>query len=146
MVKNLRPKVSNEKELISKFGVESFLNKKLGNLSGGTKQKINIILTFMFDSDLIILDEPTTGLDPISLITLKKIIQEEKAKGKTILVTTHIMSLVDEIADEIVFILDGKIYFKGSIEMLKKQTNQTNLEHAIANDPGWPHRNRSANQ
>ena len=80
MVKNLRPKVSNDKELISKFSVESFLNKKLGNLSGGTKQKINIILTFMFDSDLIILDEPTTGLDPISLIYLKKIIQEEKAR------------------------------------------------------------------
>ena len=133
MVKNLRPKDSNDKELISKFGVESFLNKKLGNLSGGTKQKINIILTFMFDSDLIILDEPTTGLDPISLIYLKKIIQEEKAKGKTILVTTHIMSLVEEIADEIVFILDGKIYFKGSIETLKKQTEQKNLEHAIAN-------------
>jgi len=133
MVKNLRPKVSNDKELISKFSVESFLNKKLGNLSGGTKQKINIILTFMFDSDLIILDEPTTGLDPISLIYLKKIIQEEKAKGKTILVTTHIMSLVEEIADEIVFILDGKIYFKGSIETLKKQTEQKNLEHAIAN-------------
>jgi len=133
MVKNLRPKDSNDKELISKFGVESFLNKKLGNLSGGTKQKINIILTFMFDSDLIILDEPTTGLDPISLIFLKKIIQEEKAKGKTILVTTHIMSLVEEIADEIVFILDGKIYFRGSIETLKKQTEQKNLEHAIAN-------------
>ena len=133
MVKNLRPKASNDKELISKFSVESFLNKKLGNLSGGTKQKINIILTFMFDSDLIILDEPTTGLDPISLIYLKKIIQEEKAKGKTILVTTHIMGLVEEIADEIVFILDGKIYFKGSIETLKKQTEQKNLEHAIAN-------------
>jgi len=133
MVKNLRPKVPNDKELISKFGVEPFLNKKLGNLSGGTKQKINIILTFMFDSDLIILDEPTTGLDPISLIYLKKIIQAEKAKGKTILVTTHIMSLVDEIADEIVFILDGKIYFKGTVDMLKKETGQTNLEHAIAN-------------
>ena len=133
MVKNLRPKVPNDKELISKFGVEPFLNKKLGNLSGGTKQKINIILTFMFDSDLIILDEPTTGLDPISLIYLKKIIQAEKAKGKTILVTTHIMSLVDEIADEIVFILDGKIYFKGTVDMLKKETEQINLEHAIAN-------------
>jgi len=133
MVKNLRPKASNDKELISIFGVESFLNKKLGNLSGGTKQKINIILTFMFDSDLIILDEPTTGLDPISLIQLKKIIQQEKAKGKTILITTHIMSLVDEIADEIVFLLDGKIYFRGSVDMLKKQTKQIDLEHAIAN-------------
>jgi len=133
MVKNLRPKASTDKELISIFGVESFLNKKLGNLSGGTKQKINIILTFMFDSDLIILDEPTTGLDPISLIQLKKIIQQEKAKGKTILITTHIMSLVNEIADEIVFLLDGKIYFKGNVDMLKKQTKQTDLEHAIAN-------------
>jgi Cu-processing system ATP-binding protein len=133
MVKNLRPKKSNDKELIELFGLKEFLNKKLGNLSGGTKQKVNIVLTFMFDSDLIILDEPTTGLDPISLIHLKEIIQKEKAKGKTILITTHIMSVVDELADEIVFLLDGKIYFKGSIDALKQQTKNNNLEHAIAN-------------
>lgn len=133
MVKNLRPKESNEQELIDLFGLKSFLNKKLGNLSGGTKQKVNIVLTFMFDSELIILDEPTTGLDPIALIHLKELIQKEKAKGKTILITTHIMSVVDELADEIVFLLDGKIYFKGSINALKEQTNNDNLEHAIAN-------------
>ncbi len=132
MVKNLRPKESSEKELISLFGLEPFLDKKLGNLSGGTKQKVNLVLTFMFDSELIILDEPTTGLDPIALIQLKKIIQQEKAKGKTILITTHIMSFVEEVADEIVFLLDGNIYFKGSIENLKTKTNQTDLEHAIA--------------
>jgi Cu-processing system ATP-binding protein len=133
MVKNLRPKKSNDKELIELFGLKEFLNKKLGNLSGGTKQKVNIVLTFMFDSDLIILDEPTTGLDPISLIHLKEIIQKEKSKGKTILITTHIMSVVDELADEIVFLLDGKIYFKGSIDALKQQTKNNNLEYAIAN-------------
>ena len=133
MMKNLRPKESNEQKLIDLFGLREFLNKKLGNLSGGTKQKVNIVLTFMFDSDLIILDEPTTGLDPISLIHLKELIQIEKAKGKTILITTHIMSFVNEVADEIVFLLDGKIYFKGSIEELKKQTNNDNLEQAIAN-------------
>ena len=133
MVKNLRPKKSNDIDLIELFGLESFLDKKLGNLSGGTKQKVNIVLTFMFDSDLIILDEPTTGLDPISLINLKEIIQKEKEKGKTLLITTHIMSLVDEIADKIVFLLDGNIYFKGSIDDLKLQTKQTDLEHAIAN-------------
>ena len=133
MVKNLRPKESNEQELIDLFGLESFLNKKLGNLSGGTKQKVNLVLTFMFDSDLIILDEPTTGLDPIALIHLKDLIRKEKAKGKTILITTHIMSAVDELADEIVFLLDGKIYFKGSIQALKEQSNNDNLEHAIAN-------------
>ncbi|SNR73250.1 ABC transporter ATP-binding protein [Lutibacter flavus] len=133
MVKNLRPKESNEQELIDLFGLNDSLNKKLGNLSGGTKQKVNLVLTFMFDSNLIILDEPTTGLDPISLIHLKELIQKEKAKGKTILITTHIMSFVNEVADEIVFILDGKIYFKGTIGELKKQTNNNDLEHAIAN-------------
>ncbi len=133
MVKNLRPKQANEQDLINLFGLKPFLNKKLGNLSGGTKQKVNIVLTFMFDSDLIILDEPTTGLDPIALIYLKKLIQKERDKGKTILITTHIMSVVEELADEIVFLLDGKIYFKGSVKKLKKQTEQENLEHAIAN-------------
>jgi Cu-processing system ATP-binding protein len=87
----------------------------------------------MFDSNLIILDEPTNGLDPIALIHLKELILKEKAKGKTILITTHIMSFVDEMADEIVFILDGKIYFKGSVDALKKETDNDNLEHAIAN-------------
>lgn len=133
MVKNLRPKEANDQDLIDLFGLELFLDKKLGNLSGGTKQKVNLVLTFMFDSDLIILDEPTTGLDPISLIHLKQILQKEKEKGKTLLITTHIMSFVEEIADEIVFLLDGKIYFKGSVAQLKKQTKQTDLEHAIAN-------------
>jgi Cu-processing system ATP-binding protein len=133
MVKNLRPKQSNEEDLIKLFGLDDSLQKKLGNLSGGTKQKVNIVLTFMFDSDLIILDEPTNGLDPIALIHLKELIQKEKTKGKTILITTHIMSFVNEVADEIVFLLDGKIYFKGTVEELKKQTNNDNLEHAIAN-------------
>ena len=133
MIKNLRPKESKEQELIELFGLKEFLNKKLGNLSGGTKQKVNIVLTFMFDSELIILDEPTTGLDPIALIHLKELIRKEKEKGKTVLITTHIMSVVEELADEIVFLLDGKIYFKGSIDALKKQTNNDNLEHAIAN-------------
>ncbi len=132
MVKNLRPKESKDSTLIELFSLEPFLDKKLGNLSGGTKQKVNIVLTFMFDSELIILDEPTTGLDPISLIHLKEIIQNEKSRGKTILITTHIMSFVEEVADEIVFLLDGEIYFKGSTKDLKSQTNQPDLEHAIA--------------
>ncbi len=132
MVKNLRPKPADEKPLVELFGLRPFLKKKLGNLSGGTKQKVNLLLTFMFDSDLIILDEPTTGLDPIALIHLKETIQQEKEKGKTILITTHIMSFVDEMADEIVFLLDGKIYFKGSVQQLKEQTHESNLEYAIA--------------
>jgi Cu-processing system ATP-binding protein len=132
MIKDLRGKTSEDQRLIELFKLEPFLNKKLGNLSGGTKQKVNIVLAFMFDSPLIILDEPTTGLDPISLIRLKELIQVEKGRGKTILITSHIMSFVEEVSDEIVFLLEGKIYFKGSISELKTKTNQPDFEHAIA--------------
>ena len=132
MIKDLRKNTNEDERLIELFKLQPFLDKKLGNLSGGTKQKVNLVLTFMFDSPLIILDEPTTGLDPISLIRLKELIHVEKAKGKTILITSHIMSFVEEVSDEIVFILEGKIYFKGTISELKTKTNQPDFEHAIA--------------
>jgi len=132
MIKDLRKNTNEDERLIELFRLQPFLDKKLGNLSGGTKQKVNLVLTFMFDSPLIILDEPTTGLDPISLIRLKELIHVEKAKGKTILITSHIMSFVEEVSDEIVFILEGKIYFKGTISELKTKTNQPDFEHAIA--------------
>ncbi|KAB7530421.1 ATP-binding cassette domain-containing protein [Flagellimonas olearia] len=132
MITDLRNSPSAKKELIERFGLEPFLNKKLSTLSGGTKQKVNIVLTFMFNSPLIILDEPTTGLDPRALIYLKELIQKEKAQGKTILITSHIMQFVQEMADEILYLLEGEIYFKGSIAKLLEDTQQKNFEHAIA--------------
>lgn len=132
MIKDLRGSANEDERLIELFKLQPFLDKKLGNLSGGTKQKVNLVLTFMFDSPLLILDEPTTGLDPISLIRLKELIQIEKEKGKTIIITSHIMSFVEEVSDEIVFLLEGKIYFKGTISALKTKTNQPDFEHAIA--------------
>lgn len=132
MIKDLRQRPSEEENLIETFKLKPFLDKKLSTLSGGTKQKVNIVLAFMFDCPLLILDEPTTGLDPASLIRLKELIQKEKANGKTILITSHIMQFVAEVADSIVYLLEGEIYFKGSIEELKAKTQQTDLEHAIA--------------
>ncbi|MEQ3656582.1 MAG: ABC transporter ATP-binding protein [Dokdonia sp.] len=133
MIKDLRNRPGEDQRLIELFKLAPFLSKKLSNLSGGTKQKVNLVLALMFDSPIIILDEPTTGLDPIALIHLKELIAEEKAKGKIILITSHIMSFVEEMADEIVFLLEGKVYFKGNIDALKEQTKTTNFEHAIAN-------------
>lgn len=132
MIKDLRSKPADTERLIRRFHLEPFLNKKLANLSGGTKQKVNLILTFMFDSPLIILDEPTTGLDPIAHLILKELIQEEREKGKTIIITSHIMSFVEEIAEEIVFLLEGKIYFQGDIKSLNEKTEEADFEHAIA--------------
>ncbi|WP_047414450.1 ABC transporter ATP-binding protein [Cellulophaga sp. Hel_I_12] len=138
MIKDLRQKPSSEAILIETFGLTPFLDKKLANLSGGTKQKVNIVLAFMFDSPIIILDEPTNGLDPLAVIRLKALIQVEKKRGKTILLTSHIMQFVAEIADEIVYLLEGKIYFKGSVPELLAKTKQADFEHAIATIANTP--------
>jgi len=132
MLKDLRNQPCSETALIERFGLQPFLKKKLATLSGGTKQKVNIVLAFMFDAPLIILDEPTTGLDPAALIKLKELIRLEKEKGKTILITTHIMQFVEEMADEIVYLLEGKMYFKGTVQQLMHNTNAPDFEHAIA--------------
>ncbi|MDQ7918350.1 ABC transporter ATP-binding protein [Mesonia sp. MT50] len=132
MIQDLRGGSANSDHLIELFQLEPFLDKKLSNLSGGTKQKVNLVLTFMFDSQLVILDEPTTGLDPIALLHLKELLRKEKEKGKTVLVTSHIMSFVEEVSDEIVFILEGKIYFKGNLSQLREKTGEQDFERAIA--------------
>ena len=132
MIKDIRGKNPNEGKLIDLFGLEPFLNKKLNQLSGGTKQKVNLVMTFMFDSTILILDEPTSGLDPVAMLHLKELILEAKAKGKLILITSHIISFVEEMADEIIFLLEGVIYYKGSLEGLNHKTEESNLERAIA--------------
>lgn len=132
MIIDLRQKPNEAENLLNLFGLQPFLDKRLSTLSGGTKQKVNIVLALMFDSPLLILDEPTTGLDPAALIQLKKILDQEKKKGKTILVTSHILRFVEEVADEIIYLLEGKIYFKGTIQELREKTQQNDFEHAIA--------------
>ena len=133
MIQDLRnDKEKDHQALVELFKLTPFLHKKLNKLSGGTKQKVNLVLTFMFDNPILILDEPTTGLDPAAMIILKELIIKEKKKGKTLLVTSHIMSFVEEIADQLIFILEGKIYFKGTVSQLKETTQQPSFEHAIA--------------
>ena len=132
MVRDIRKIKAQPGGLLRKFALESYIDTSLRHLSGGTRQKINILLAFMFDSRYYILDEPTTGLDPVALLTFKEMITAERGAGKTILLTTHIISLVDEIADFVVFILDGKIYFKGKKDKLGSMHGGEGLEKAIA--------------
>ncbi len=132
MINDLRMQPSDESDLIRMFKLEPFLEKKLSNLSGGTKQKVNLVLAFMFDSPVMVLDEPTSGLDPAALIALKDLIQKEKQAGKTFLITTHIMQFVEEVADQVIYLLEGQIYYSGTLEGLLVKTGQNDLEHAIA--------------
>lgn len=132
MIKDIRGGVANDEKLIARFGLVPYLEQQLRNLSGGTKQKVNLVLALMYDSPLLILDEPTSGLDPVAMIHLKELLLEEKQKGKIILMTSHIIQFVEEMADDIVFLLEGNIYFKGSVEQIKEQYGEEDLEKAIA--------------
>ncbi len=139
MMNSFRDGSRRVNELMERFELPSSRNKKINHLSGGTKQRVNIILTFMVNAPIIILDEPTSGLDPVALVRLKELIQEEKSKGKLILVTSHSLSFVNEIADEILFLLDGSVHFRGTIDSLKDQTGMSNLENAIVQLLSDPH-------
>ena len=124
--------VVTDRELVERFGLGEEMTKPLRTLSGGTRQKVNAVLAFLFSPSLLILDEPTAGLDPVASGVLKDKVLRERARGKTFIVTSHIMSELEELADDIVFLLDGTVRFAGSLHELKVTTRQLNLERAVA--------------
>jgi Cu-processing system ATP-binding protein len=133
MVTDLRPrKGAPDDELIEPFAVASELEKPLRVLSGGTRQKVNAIVAFRFAADVLILDEPTASLDPAAAIALKSKIRRSRAAGRTILLSSHVLGEVEALADDIVFLLDGRVEFAGPLERLRAETDQPNLEAAIA--------------
>lgn len=133
LVKELRsdPDV-NSNNLINSFELSGELEKPFKNLSGGTKQKVSATIAFAFNPKIYFLDEPTAGLDPVSSSFFKELVLNERKNKKTIVLTSHIMSEVQELADEIVFLLEGEIRFKGSIGSLLQDQKETKLEKAIA--------------
>jgi len=133
MISDLRAGSNTQADdLVRYFRLTEEMEKPLKHLSGGTRQKVNAIVALMFNPDILILDEPTAGLDPISSSLLKDKIQAEKEAGKTVIITSHIMSEIQELADTILYLLDGKIFFDGPVDELIAQTGEKNLERAIA--------------
>jgi len=120
-------------KLIDSLNLSPEMNKQIKNLSGGNKQKVSAVISLMFNPSIIILDEPTAGLDPVSSNNLKEIIIEERKNNKAIILTSHIMSEIEELADNIIFLIDGKIKFDGSILSLLTYKGESKLEKAIAN-------------
>ncbi len=132
LIKEIRNEEADESELVRLFHIEPEMRKRLRNLSGGTRQKVNMILGFLFDTPYMILDEPTISLDPVSLTKFRRIISEKKQQGKIIIYTTHIMNLVEELSDQIILLLEGRIIFKGGLEEIIKESGASSLENAIA--------------
>ena len=133
MVRDLRgtPGVLDA-SLLRGFALESQLDKPLRVLSGGTRQKINACLALLFQPSLLVLDEPTAGLDPLSSAILKDRLLSLRGDGVTVLVASHIMSELEELCDDVAFLLDGVTRFAGPIGELTSMTRQANLERAIA--------------
>ncbi|WP_439880094.1 ABC transporter ATP-binding protein [Pontibacter sp. MBLB2868] len=133
MIRDIRKDVKQvDEELIGLNGLETMYEKRMGALSGGTKQRVSAALAFMFNPMILILDEPTAGLDPISAEILKSKILKEKKKGKLILITSHIMSEIEEVADEVLCLMDGQLKFHETIAGIKAQANEERLSRAIA--------------
>jgi len=121
-----------DEEMLNRFQLEPHLDKPLRVLSGGTRQKVNACLALLFRPSLLLLDEPTSGLDPLSSATLKDKLHALRTDGVTVVVASHIMSELEELCDDVAFLLDGAVRYVGPVAQLRAMTRQANLERAIA--------------
>ena len=123
---------TTDKELIEAFELEKMFHKRMRTLSGGTRQKVSASLAFLFNPQVLILDEPTAGLDPVATEILKEKIRKEKQQGKLILITSHILSDLDDLVSEIVYFNEGHLLFHKNITLLRNETGEEKLSRAIA--------------
>ncbi|MBK8659311.1 MAG: ABC transporter ATP-binding protein [Bacteroidetes bacterium] len=121
-----------EDELLQAYQLPSMYDKQMRTLSGGTTQKVSAALAFLFSPRVLILDEPTAGLDPVASEILKAKILKAKGEGRLVIITSHIMSEVEEMADKIMYLYEGKINFYKTIAALKAETGEEKLSRAIA--------------
>lgn len=133
MIENIRSEEKHkDHELYYKFKLDTILDKRMRALSGGTRQKVSAALAFLFDPEILILDEPTAGLDPLASEILKEKIIAEKEKGKLILITSHILSDLEELTTHIMYMQEGHVLFHKTIDDLRAETGEEKLSKAIA--------------
>lgn len=133
MIKQIRnSKNELDEDLIYSFKLDKMSDKQMRTLSGGTTQKVSATLAFLFNPDVLILDEPTAGLDPLAAEILKEKIIKERNKGKLILITSHLLSELDDMITQIIFMQDGKVHFHKTIKDLLESTGETKISRSIA--------------
>lgn len=127
-----RADVRIDDTLIGQFELDPMLDRPIRTLSGGTRQKLNAVVAFLFDPAMVILDEPTGGLDPVASGILKDKLVRAAAAGTTALLTSHILSEVEELAHDIIFLTEGRVAFQGPIDQLLREAGEARLERAVA--------------
>lgn len=132
LIGDLRPGVSlSHEKLVERFDLRSFLSKRVKELSGGTLQKVGVVSALMAQPRILLLDEPTAGLDPKSRFVLKQILNEQQALGVTTIITSHIVSEHEELCENIVVLSDGRVRYSGLAQDLQAPGSTTELEAAI---------------
>ena len=111
-------RAERKKDLFARFGIDKFSETKIAELSTGMKQKTAIAVSLVHDPDFIVFDEPTNGLDVLTAKSVTDFLLEQKARGKTVLLSTHIFSLVEKICDRVGIIIDGKMAAEGNVKEL----------------------------
>ena len=133
MIKQIRNSNQDlDEELVKAFELEKIFDKQMRTLSGGTTQKVSASLAFLFNPEVLILDEPTAGLDPLASEILKEKIIREKEKGKLILITSHLLSELDDMITQIIYMQEGEVHFHKTIDDLLQSTNEQKISKAIA--------------
>lgn len=132
MIRDIRNHQGNEDmEIFYSLGLDSISTKKMRTLSGGTTQKVSATLAFLFNPDILILDEPTAGLDPLASEILRDKIIKEREKGKLIIITSHLLSELDELLTDIIFMHEAKVVFNRPVSDLYHETGQEKVSKAI---------------
>src|SRR5690606_34228917 len=133
MVKEIRGEHAGyDHELVDGFELKKIQHKTMRSLSGGMRQKVSACLAFLFAPQILILDEPTAGLDPVSSELLKEKIIREQGSGKLILITSHVLSDLEGITSHIIYMQEGKPLFYRSTEELQEITGEERLNKIIA--------------
>lgn len=132
MTEDLRGQEAPAKnELIDLFEIREHLGKPISQLSGGTRQKAAVVMAFMFDPQILILDEPTVGLDPVAVVRLKSLIADSAKKGKVVILVTHMLAEIEQLVEQMYFFLDGKVKFNGSLDEIRNRAGTKELDLAI---------------
>lgn len=132
MMKDIRQYNQLDEDLVTAFKLPQLANKPMRTLSGGTRQKVSACLAFLFNPEVLVLDEPTAGLDPVASGILQDKILQETKNGKLVLITSHILSELDDLVDEVAYLQDGKVQFHKQVAELQAKTGEQKLVRAMA--------------
>lgn len=123
----------DDAEVRERLGLtDAVLAQPVRTLSGGTRQKLNALVALRYQAPILILDEPTASLDPVASAALKDLVRARSGDGAAVLLTSHVMAEVEELADDLVYFVEGRVRFHGTLDELRLRTGERKVERAVA--------------